>query len=166
MITDQLASVEGKPTAATWDGVQWFHDSHAGAPPRSRRRAPLEPVQRAVERGKPLGAWHTLRRPTQARRCTTRLLVVHSGGADHPTTPSDHRDSGRGARPGYRCTTVADRAALKLLLRLVHAGSAVLEEGHNEMTRRRQHAIVASSGKYADAFSGDYLAELRRDWPE
>ncbi len=54
----------------------------------------------------------------------------------------------------------------KLLLRLVHAGSAALEEGHNEMTRRRQHTIDPSRGKYEDAFSGDYLAELRRDWPE
>ena len=54
----------------------------------------------------------------------------------------------------------------KLLLRLVHVGSATLEEGHNELIRRRQDAIDASSGKYADAFSGDYLAELRRDWPE
>lgn len=54
----------------------------------------------------------------------------------------------------------------KLLLRLVHAGSAVLEQGHNETTRLRQDAIDASSGKYADAFSSDYLAELRQDWPE
>jgi hypothetical protein len=54
----------------------------------------------------------------------------------------------------------------KLLLLLVRAGSAALEEGYNEKTRRRQHTIDASSGKYADAFSGDYLAELRRDWAE
>jgi hypothetical protein len=54
----------------------------------------------------------------------------------------------------------------KLLLRLVHAGSAALEQGHNETARHRQNAIDASSGKYVDAFSGDYLAELRRDWPE
>lgn len=54
----------------------------------------------------------------------------------------------------------------KLLLRLVHAGGAALEQGHDETTRHRQDAIDASSGKYADAFSGDYLAELRRDWPE
>ncbi len=54
----------------------------------------------------------------------------------------------------------------KLLLRLVHAGSAALEQGHHETTRHRQDAIDATSGKYADAFSGDYLAELRQDWPE
>lgn len=54
----------------------------------------------------------------------------------------------------------------KLLLRLVHAGSVALEQGHHEITRHRQDAIDASSGKYTDAFSGDYLAELRQDWPE
>lgn len=54
----------------------------------------------------------------------------------------------------------------KLLLRLVHAGSAALEKGQSEAVHRRVEAIDASSGKYADAFSGDYLAELRRDWPE
>jgi len=33
-------------------------------------------------------------------------------------------------------------------------------------TRQRQEAIKASSGKYADAFSAGYLADLRRDWPK
>ncbi len=54
----------------------------------------------------------------------------------------------------------------KLLLRLLHAGVAVLEQGRSEEIRSRVEAIDASSGKYAEAFSGDYLAELRRDWPE
>ncbi len=54
----------------------------------------------------------------------------------------------------------------KLLLRLVHAGGVALEQGQNETTRNRQGAIDATSGKYADAFSGNYLAELRQDWPE
>jgi hypothetical protein len=53
-----------------------------------------------------------------------------------------------------------------LLLRLLHAGSAVLEQGRSEEIRSRVEAIDTSSGKYADAFSGDYLAELRQDWPE
>ncbi|MGH3870496.1 MAG: hypothetical protein ACRDSR_03110 [Pseudonocardiaceae bacterium] len=52
----------------------------------------------------------------------------------------------------------------KLLLRLVHAGSIALEQ--DETVRNRRDAIDASSGKYADAFSGDYLAGLRQDWPE
>ena len=54
----------------------------------------------------------------------------------------------------------------KLLLRLLYAGSIALEQGQDETIRNRQAAIDASSGKYADAFSGDYLAELRQDWPE
>ncbi|MGH3829411.1 MAG: hypothetical protein ACRDRS_03005 [Pseudonocardiaceae bacterium] len=54
----------------------------------------------------------------------------------------------------------------KLLLRLVHVGSVALEQGQDETIRNRRDAIDASSGKYADAFSGDYLAELRQDWPE
>ena len=54
----------------------------------------------------------------------------------------------------------------KLLLRLLHAGSAVLEQGRTEEIRSRVEAIDTSSGKYADAFSGDHLAELRQDWPE
>ncbi|MDQ2881150.1 MAG: hypothetical protein M3Y48_07870 [Actinomycetota bacterium] len=54
----------------------------------------------------------------------------------------------------------------KLLLRLVDAGRIALEQGQNETIRNRQDAIDASSGKYADAFSDDYLAELRQDWPE
>lgn len=54
----------------------------------------------------------------------------------------------------------------KLLLRLVHAGRIALEQGQNEMVRNRQDAIDASSGKYADAFGGNYLSALRQDWPE
>ncbi len=54
----------------------------------------------------------------------------------------------------------------KLLLRLVHAGGAALEQEQGEAIRDRYEAIDASSGKYGDAFRDDYLAELRRDWPE
>jgi hypothetical protein len=52
----------------------------------------------------------------------------------------------------------------RLLLRLVAAGGAALEEDVDLATHRRQEAVRASSGKYADAFSPDYLFELRRDW--
>ncbi|HEY2764194.1 MAG TPA: hypothetical protein VGJ13_09320 [Pseudonocardiaceae bacterium] len=54
----------------------------------------------------------------------------------------------------------------KLLLRLVQVGGAALEREQDEVTRNRQSAIDASSGRYADAFSNDYLAQLRQDWPE
>lgn len=59
-----------------------------------------------------------------------------------------------------------DEPRSKLLLRLVHAGSATLQHGRSEAIRRRREAIEATSGKYADAFTEDYLACLRRDWPE
>lgn len=54
----------------------------------------------------------------------------------------------------------------KLLLRLLRAGSATLEQERSEARQGRLAAIDASSGKYADAFGEDYLAELRQDWPE
>jgi hypothetical protein len=54
----------------------------------------------------------------------------------------------------------------KLLLRLVQAGSAQLEETGAEEAGRRCAAIEATSGKYADAFADGYLEELRGDWPE
>ena len=54
----------------------------------------------------------------------------------------------------------------RLLLRLLHTGAAALETARGGRTRRRQAAIDATSGKYREAFGGDYLAELRRDWPE
>ena len=54
----------------------------------------------------------------------------------------------------------------KLLLRLVHAGGAALEREQNETVRARQEAVDASRGKYADAFGDDFLAELRKDWPQ
>ncbi|CAN5666304.1 MAG: hypothetical protein M3493_05570 [Actinomycetota bacterium] len=53
----------------------------------------------------------------------------------------------------------------KLLLRLLEAGHAALEQDENTAIRQRQAAIDASSGKYPDAFSADYLADLRNDWP-
>lgn len=84
------------------------------------------------------------------------------------------------ARPRYQITETPavaraiDKAARrwpdeprsKLLLRLVDAGGAALEQVDDLATRARQDAIRASSGKYADAFRADYLAELRHDWPE
>ncbi|MGH9127530.1 MAG: hypothetical protein ACRDY2_00840 [Acidimicrobiales bacterium] len=53
----------------------------------------------------------------------------------------------------------------RLLLRLVHEGSAALERQAREAVDRRLDALDATSGKYADVFSEDYLDELRKDWP-
>lgn len=54
----------------------------------------------------------------------------------------------------------------RLLRRLVAAGSDALEQGADLATRERRAAIEATSGKYGDAFSADFLADLRRDWVE
>ncbi|MGL5824598.1 MAG: hypothetical protein ACRCYU_07155 [Nocardioides sp.] len=54
----------------------------------------------------------------------------------------------------------------RLLIRLVHAGSDALADGHAEEASRRLAAVDATSGKYADVFAEDYLVELREDWPE
>jgi hypothetical protein len=84
------------------------------------------------------------------------------------------------ARPRYQITETPavaraiDKAAKhwpheprsKLLLRLVQAGGAALEHDEDLAKAKRQEAITASSGKYADAFGSDYLSELRRDWPQ
>lgn len=54
----------------------------------------------------------------------------------------------------------------RLLLCLVHAGMEAIEREQSRATRRREEAIEASSGKYADAFGDDHLAALRQGWPE
>ncbi len=54
----------------------------------------------------------------------------------------------------------------KLLLRLLDAGGTALEQRQAVAIQERRAAVDASSGKYPDAFSADYLAELRQDWSE
>lgn len=54
----------------------------------------------------------------------------------------------------------------KLLVRLVRAGSAALEQRDSETANRRRAAIDRAGGKYAGVFTHGYLAELRQDWPE
>lgn len=53
----------------------------------------------------------------------------------------------------------------KLLLRLVDVGASTLDSEDAQAENRHRDAILASSGKYADAFGPDYLTDLRRDWP-
>lgn len=53
----------------------------------------------------------------------------------------------------------------KLLVRLVQAGGAVLEQQDNEAVRRRRAAIDCAAGKYAGVFTRGYLDQLRQDWP-
>jgi hypothetical protein len=83
-------------------------------------------------------------------------------------------------RPRYQVTetpelaAALDRAAKrwpgesrsKLLRRLIEVGGGILEQ--NERTRNEGHraAVLASSGRYPEAFGPGYLAELRADWPK
>lgn len=53
----------------------------------------------------------------------------------------------------------------KLLLRLIEAGGNMLEDDENTEKQADRAAILASAGRYPDAFGPDYLAELRADWP-
>jgi hypothetical protein len=54
----------------------------------------------------------------------------------------------------------------RLLLRLVAAGREVLDERSNDDVEQRRRAVERTSGKYRTSFDDDYLAALRRDWPE
>ncbi|MEQ6903356.1 hypothetical protein [Nocardioides sp. YIM 152588] len=83
-------------------------------------------------------------------------------------------------RPRYQVTETPDVARAldlaarrwpgesrsRLLLRVLQAGSEVLEEERVEAIGRRLAALDETSGKYADVFSPDFLVELREDWPE
>ena len=53
----------------------------------------------------------------------------------------------------------------KLLLRLVHAGEKDLAKAEDDLVQRRRKAIELTGDKYAEAFPGNYLKELRQDWP-
>jgi len=82
-------------------------------------------------------------------------------------------------RPRYQVTetpTIAralDRAAKRwpgeprsrLLVRLVEAGGDMLESDENTDKQAHRAAVLASAGRYPEAFGPNYLAELRADWP-
>ena len=54
----------------------------------------------------------------------------------------------------------------RLIRRLLALGGEVLERTQAEEQLASQVAVRETSGKYADAFDDNYLAELRNDWPE
>lgn len=41
----------------------------------------------------------------------------------------------------------------------------MLENAEHADKHDHQSAVLASAGRYAEAFGPDYLAELRADWP-
>lgn len=53
----------------------------------------------------------------------------------------------------------------RLLVRLVEVGAESL--AHDEEARHDDHraAVLASAGRYPQAFDPDYLERLRSDWP-
>ena len=83
------------------------------------------------------------------------------------------------ARPRHQITETPevaqaiDRAArrwpgeprAKLLLRLVASGDALLQRERQLEAEAHRRSVDASSGAYADAFSPDFLRDLRDDWP-
>lgn len=82
-------------------------------------------------------------------------------------------------RPRYQVTETPevaralDRAAKrwpgeprsKLLVRLVEVGGGVLENAEHAQDLAHRAAVLASAGRYAEAFGPGYLTELRADWP-
>ncbi len=82
-------------------------------------------------------------------------------------------------RPRYQVTETPevaralDRAAKrwpgeprsKLLVRLVQVGGDLLENAERTDDQAHRAAVLASAGRYAEAFGPDYLTELRADWP-
>jgi hypothetical protein len=53
----------------------------------------------------------------------------------------------------------------KLLRHLIEVGGGILERDERTEDGARRAAVLASSGRYPEAFGPDYLAELRTDWP-
>ena len=53
----------------------------------------------------------------------------------------------------------------KLLVRLVEVGGDVIERDAQADDLDHREAVLASAGRYAEAFGPDYLADLRADWP-
>lgn len=82
-------------------------------------------------------------------------------------------------RPRYQVTETPqlaralDRAATrwpgeprsKLLVRLVEYAAGVIAQEERTEDLAHRSAVLASAGRYAEAFGPNYLTELRNDWP-
>jgi hypothetical protein len=53
----------------------------------------------------------------------------------------------------------------KLLVRLVEVGGGTLERDAHAENLSHRAAVLASAGRYGEAFGSDFLTELRADWP-
>lgn len=82
-------------------------------------------------------------------------------------------------RPRYQVTETAEVARAldlaakrwpgesrsKLLVHLVEVGAGILDHDEGAEDGAHRAAVLASSGRYAEAFGPDYLTGLRADWP-
>ena len=128
--------------------------------PRALRNSPASTVALRRMRFMPL-VCHNMN-----LKCTTLLEVVH-----FLTMPT--------VRPRYQVTETPevaqalDRAAKrwpgesrsKLLRRLIEVGGGILEHAERADDGVHRAAVLASSGRYPEAFGPDYLAELRATGP-
>jgi hypothetical protein len=83
------------------------------------------------------------------------------------------------SRPRYQVTETPevaralDRAAerwpgvprSRLLVLLVELAGGLLADDEHANESSHRSAVLASAGRYAEAFGPDYLADLRTDWP-
>ncbi len=83
------------------------------------------------------------------------------------------------ARPRYQVTETPEVARAldlaarrwpgeprsRLLLRLINVGGDTVEHDHGAEADAHHAAVLASSGRYAEAFGPGYLTQLRADWP-
>ncbi|QUR69118.1 hypothetical protein [Mycobacterium spongiae] len=53
----------------------------------------------------------------------------------------------------------------KLLRRLIEVGGGILERNEKSDDSAHRAAVLASSGRYSEAFAPGYLTDLREDWP-
>jgi len=53
----------------------------------------------------------------------------------------------------------------RLLVRLVEVGGGLLENEESARELSHRAAVLASAGRYPEAFGDGYLDELRTDWP-
>ena len=54
----------------------------------------------------------------------------------------------------------------KLLLRLIEEGEQAIEEQEKKTRESRRAAVLETSGALTGVYGENYLAELRKDWPE
>lgn len=93
------------------------------------------------------------------RKCHTCVMPTTRPRYQVTETPEVARALDLAARrwPGETRST--------LLLRLLEAGGGALERDQHTAADTHRAAVLASSGRYPEAFGPEYLTGLREDWP-